>query len=162
MQCISFPPIIGKMPKILILGSMPGRKSLDETQYYAHPQNLFWPIIEHTFGCPFTNSYGSRIECLLKNNIALWDVIGSCHREGSLDSAITNAQPNPIFQLVKDNPTIHTIALNGKTAAKVFHKEFPNWDCTKIHVLPSTSPANASIPRNEKIKQWQKALNLAV
>lgn len=162
MQCVSFPPIIGKQPKILILGSMPGRKSLAETQYYAHPQNLFWPIIQSVFGCPFISSYDSRIECLVKNHIALWDVIGSCHREGSLDSAITDAKSNPILQLVKANPTIHTIVLNGKTAAKIFYKEFPHWKCTKIHVLPSTSPANASIPRAEKIRQWEEVLNLAL
>lgn len=162
MQCVSFPPIMGTTPKILILGSMPGQKSLEENQYYAHPQNLFWSIIQHTFGCPVGSAYDSRIECLVKNHIALWDVIGSCHREGSLDSAIKNAQVNPILQLVKEKPSIRTIVLNGKTASKIFYKEFPKWDYTNICVLPSTSPANASIPRTEKIKQWEEALNLAL
>lgn len=161
MQCASFPPIVGDRPQILILGSMPGQKSLEETQYYAHPQNLFWRMIQHTLGCPVSSSYARRLQCLMEHHIALWDVIGSCYREGSMDSKITNAKVNPIVQLVKDNPTIHTIAFNGKTAAKIFNKEFPYWDLTNLCALPSTSPANASIPYLEKMKSWQTVLNSA-
>ena len=161
MECKSFPPLIGLDPRILILGSMPGVTSLAENKYYAHPQNLFWRIIEENFGCAFSRPYDQRTQCLLKHHIALWDVVGSCQRSGSLDSAIQNVIPNPIEQLIEKHPTIHTIVFNGQTAAKVFSKNFPNWSHTQLVTAPSTSPANASIPRAEKFAQWKKALHLS-
>lgn len=161
MECKSFPPLIGLDPHILVLGSMPGITSLSENQYYAHPHNLFWRIVEDNFGCAFSSSYDHRTQCLLNHHVGLWDVVGSCQRVGSLDSAIQKAVANPIEQLIKKHPTIHTIIFNGKAAEKMFSKEFPNWEHTNLITLPSTSPANASIPRADKFAQWKRALHLA-
>ena len=91
MQKISsFPPIINNESKILILGSIPGIKSLEMQQYYAHPQNKFWKIIFDLFSEDFTTDYSERIKILEKYHVALWDVIDTCERKGSLDSEIRN------------------------------------------------------------------------
>ena len=91
MQKISsFPPIINNESKILILGSIPGVKSLEMQQYYAHPQNKFWKIIFELFNEKFSTDYDERIKILEKYHVALWDVIDTCERKGSLDSEIRN------------------------------------------------------------------------
>lgn len=161
MKCQSFPPVIGANPKMLILGSMPGSKSLAQFEYYAHPQNLFWRVIENAFACPFDASYDQRIACLKSNKVAVWDVLASCHRAGSLDSAIERAVVNPLEIFVADHPSIEKILFNGQTAFKQFHKVYPNWRGPSYTVLPSTSPANASIPREHKMAQWVQALHLS-
>ena len=86
----SFPPIADEHSEILILGSVPGVKSLEMQQYYAHPQNQFWKILFHIFGEEFSTDYPQRIDLLKRYNIALWDVIESCERKGSLDTEIKN------------------------------------------------------------------------
>ena len=96
----SFPPIIDDASKILILGSIPGVKSLEKQQYYAHPQNAFWKIIFALFEEEFTENYAERIQVLKKHHIALWDVIDSCERKGSLDSEIRNEEANQIAELL--------------------------------------------------------------
>jgi len=161
MERKSFPPVVGPAPKLLILGSMPGVRSLEQAQYYAHPQNLFWKIMEDNFLCDFNAPYGQRITCLTNHHIALWDVLASCYRPGSLDSDIAKPSPNPISQFVSDHPSLERILLNGKSAEKWFRKFFPNFDAIDVLTVPSTSPANASVPRPEKQGQWKKALQFA-
>ena len=162
-NCKSFNPSIDKDSNILILGSMPGVKSLEEQQYYAHPQNRFWKVMgiicnEHEL--PKYN-YDLKLKILLKNNIALWDTIKSCKREGSLDSNIQNETPNDIKKLLEQYPKIKTICLNGNKSYSAFKKYFP--DLLKehnCHKLPSTSPANARYNFDSLIAEWNKYLSL--
>ena len=103
-NCKSFKPSIDNNSKILILGSMPGVKSLEEQQYYAHPQNRFWKVMASICNEPRLHEfdYDLKLKTLLNNNIALWDTIKSCTREGSLDSDIQNETPNDIKNLLKN------------------------------------------------------------
>ena len=160
MQKISsFPPIIDKESKILILGSIPGVKSLEMQQYYAHPQNKFWKIICEIFNEDYTTDYSERIKILQKHHIALWDVIDTCERKGSLDSGIRNEEANKIGELLQNFPNIKAIFCNGqksyKNLQKILLKEFH----LPIIALPSTSPAHASLRYEEKLKSWKMVLN---
>ena len=145
-------------PQILILGSLPSVTSLGQQQYYAHPQNAFWRIIEALFanGAPCT--YAQRIELLKHNRIALWDVIATAKREGSLDSAIQpeTVIPNDIIGLLNTYPSIKTIYLNGGTAATLFKRHVAKQLSASVQIvpLPSTSPANARMGFEEKLGRW--------
>ncbi|MDY6310298.1 MAG: DNA-deoxyinosine glycosylase [Cyanobacteriota bacterium] len=160
-ECKSFLPNADNNSKILILGSMPGVKSLSEQQYYAHPQNRFWKIMAKFCSCENLTalSYPQKLKTLLQNHIALWDVIESCQRPGSLDSDIQNETPNDIGRLLKKYPNIKTICLNGNKSYSSFKKYFPNllnsYQCFK---LPSTSPANARYRFDDLYKVWYEAL----
>lgn len=151
----SFSPIIDRNSKILILGSVPGVKSLEMNQYYAHPQNKFWNIICEIFHEEFTKDYSKRIGILKKHHVALWDVIETCERNGSLDSEIRNEEANKIEELLKNYPNITTIFCNGqkshKNLIKILGKNFQ----LPIFVLPSTSPANAGITYQNKLETWK-------
>ena len=160
-NCKSFKPSIDNNSRILILGSMPGVKSLEEQQYYAHPQNRFWKVMASICNEPklYEFAYDLKLKTLLKNNIALWDTIKSCKREGSLDSDIQNETPNDIKGLLKNYPNIKTICLNGNKSYSAFKKYFPDlsekYNCLK---MPSTSPANARYSLDILIKEWSKVL----
>lgn len=141
-----FAAVIGPQPRVLILGSMPGVASLDATQYYAHPRNRFWPVLAHLLGeGDIPTAYEERLTMLRDHGIALWDVLGRCLRDGSLDSAIDTAtqEPNPIPELLQQHPSIRLVATNGGHASRTFAKAFPNLHDTRHLALPSTSPANA-------------------
>ena len=160
MQKISsIPPIINKDSKILILGSIPGVKSLEMQQYYAHPQNKFWKIICEIFNEEFTTNYQQRIEILEKHHIALCDVIDTCERKGSLDSEIRNEEANKIEELLQNFPNIKAIFCNGQKSYKNLLKILPKDFLLPIIVLPSTSPAHASLRYEEKLKSWKMVLN---
>ena len=153
----SFPPIIDRDSKILILGSIPGIKSLEKQQYYAHPQNKFWKIIFELFNEEFTENYAERIAVLKKNHVALWDVIDSCERRGSLDSEIKNEEANQIDKLLEEYPNIQAIFCNGgkshKNLQKILGKNFK----IPIYLLPSTSPLH-TISFERKFEDWKKIL----
>ena len=161
-NCKSFTPSIDKNSTILVLGSMPGVKSLQKQQYYAHPQNRFWKVMASICNEPKLHEfdYDLKLKTLLNNNIALWDVIKSCRRLGSLDSDIQNEIPNGISKLLKNYPNIKTICLNGNKAYSAFKKHFPElfekYDC---HKMPSTSPANARYKLKDLYGEWIKAIN---
>ena len=158
-NCKSFSPLADENSKVLILGSMPGIKSLEEQQYYAHPQNRFWKVMGYICNEPGLHefNYESKLRVLLKNNIALWDTIKSCKREGSLDSDIQNETPNDIRGLLKKYPDITKICLNGNKSYSAFKKYFPNLlDKYNCHKMPSTSPANARYSLDRLIKEWEK------
>ena len=160
MQKISsFLPIIDKESKILILGSIPGIKSLEMKQYYAHPQNKFWKIIFDLFSEEFTTDYTERIKILEKYHVALWDVIDTCERKGSLDSEIRNEEANKIGELLHNYPNIKAIFCNGQKSYKNLLKILPKDFLLPIIVLPSTSPAHASLKYEEKLKSWKMVLN---
>ena len=155
MQKISsFPPIIDKESKILILGSIPGVKSLEMQQYYAHPQNKFWKIIFELFNEKFTKDYDERIKILEKHHIALWDVIDTCERIGSLDSEIRNEEANKIEELLQNFPNIKAIFCNGQKSHKNLQKILGKKFRMPIIVLPSTSPAYAGLSYFDKLKSW--------
>jgi len=162
-QVSSFLPIEGKSARVLILGSMPGVASLNANQYYAHPQNAFWKIISTITGCPASASYETRVEVLKQSGIALWDVLESCIRPGSLDADIDmiTAKANDIAALLQRQPGIKTIYFNGGTAEKIFNKRIlPTLVNTHIQYirLPSTSPAHAGMSLAEKTKIWREAI----
>jgi hypoxanthine-DNA glycosylase len=141
---------------------MPGLRALAQTQYYAHPQNLFWPFMGEICGAGPEIAYPERLRRLTDAGIALWDVLGECERVGSLDTAIRGAseKPNDIAGLVARHPELHTIAFNGAKARQAFRRHVePAIDVERLAqlrflALPSTSPANASMPRAAKRERW--------
>lgn len=159
-QKTGFPPIAKVDAKILILGSMPGIKSLDENQYYAHPRNAFWPIMYKLFRIGEDLNYKQRKHLLMDNNIALWDVLKSCYREGSLDSNIDHStiEANNFNRFLSKHKNIKTIFFNGGEAEKLFKKYVAKDLTTKDIVylkLPSTSPAHAAMSFDEKLSKWK-------
>lgn len=153
----SFPPFIDNQSKILILGSIPGVKSLEKQQYYGHPQNKFWKIIFELFNEEFTEDYPQRIQILKKNHIAIWDVINSCERKGSLDSEIKNEEANQIEVLLENYPNIQAIFCNGGKSYKNLQKLLGINYRIPIYLLPSTSPLH-TISYEKKLEEWKKIL----
>nr|WP_146940386.1 DNA-deoxyinosine glycosylase [Chryseobacterium hagamense] len=151
----SFPPIIDTHSEILILGSIPGVKSLEKQQYYAHPQNKFWKIIFELLEEDFTDSYSGRIEIIRKHHIALWDVIDSCERKGSLDSEIRNEEANRIDELLESHPNIKAIFCNGGKSYKNLQKMLGKNYKIPVFLLPSTSPLH-TISFEKKFEEWKK------
>lgn len=148
--------------RVLILGSMPGVASLAATQYYGHPRNAFWPIMDALFGIPQQASYAARCEQLKQQGIALWDVLAACNREGSLDSAIEkeSIRLNDFSRFFAQQPAIQAVFLNGGLAARLFQRHAlpelgPLAEDLTITALPSTSPANASWSFERKLAAWQ-------
>ena len=150
----SFPPIVDENSRILILGSMPGAKSLEMSQYYAFPQNQFWRIMFHLFDVEFSNDYETRIDLIKQNKIALWDVIESCERKGSSDTEIKAEIDNDIPQLIENHPNIKIIYCNGQKSYKNLLKILGNKFKIPIVVLPSTSPLH-TMKFEEKLKSWK-------
>ncbi|MFL9833818.1 DNA-deoxyinosine glycosylase [Chryseobacterium terrae] len=154
----SFPPFIDEESKILILGSIPGVKSLEKQQYYAHPQNKFWKIIFELLNEKFTEDYSERINILKKNHIAIWDVIDSCERKGSLDSEIKNEEANKIEELLDQYQNIQAIFCNGGKSYKNLQKLLGKNFRIPIYLLPSTSPLH-TISFERKFEDWKKVLD---
>ena len=165
----SFPPIADNKARILILGSMPGRASLVAGQYYAHAQNLFWRFVGEITGAAPSLPYATRARALKSCGIALWDVLASCTREGSLDSAIDEASisANDFISFYRAHTEIAQVFFNGAKAEACYrrhvlpllaHEPGPQ----KYSRLPSTSPANASMSRAYKQRVWKRALRLAL
>ncbi len=158
-KCKSFLPSIDENSKVLILGSMPGVKSLEMQQYYAHPQNRFWKVMGLLCNCKnlYNFEYSEKLNILLKNNIALWDVIKSCERVGSLDSNIEKEIPNKISALLKKYKNIEIICLNGNKSYSAFKKHFSSLFCKyKCLKMPSTSPANAKFRLENLYEEWKQ------
>lgn len=159
----SFAPIENESARVLILGSMPGIASLTARQYYAHPQNAFWKIMQEILGIPADADYTVRVEALKRSNIALWDVLESCIRPGSMDAAIDmdSAKANDIKALLQRHPDIGCICFNGGIAEKIFKKRvlpsLGNYSIKYIR-LPSTSPAHASMSFENKVMAWRAAI----
>lgn len=162
-DCESFPPLIRRGAKVLVVGSMPGVISLTAQRYYANPHNLFWRVMNELAGAHPSLPYEDRVERLYGAGIAVWDTLKSCERGGSLDSAIVRGSeiPNDFAGLLAKHRTIRAIALNGGKARDVFHRHVvPTLDeatLGRITLLemPSTSPANASQPVEAKLERWR-------
>lgn len=159
-ECASFAPIVDKNSKILILGSMPGRKSLAMQEYYAHPQNRFWKLLAQLLAEVVPVSYAQKTALLARHNIALWDTLGYCEREGSLDSDIKNEQPNHILKLLAEHQSIQAVFCNGGKAGAAFKKYFAAQlpAGIKVYYLHSTSPANARMRLDDLAAEWQVIL----
>ncbi|MDO8466223.1 MAG: DNA-deoxyinosine glycosylase [Gallionella sp.] len=159
----SFAPIENADAKILILGSMPGEASLEAGQYYAHPRNLFWRIMGELVGTGPDLHYSQRVEALKSARIALWDVLRSCRRKGSLDSNIDHGSltPNDLGKFFRCHPEITHVFFNGAKAEECFRKHVqPLAGIEPIEYLrlPSTSPANASISFERKLEEWRAVM----
>ena len=154
MQKFSFNPIADKNAKILILGTMPGEQSIALNEYYGHKQNIFWKLLFTVFEIPFSHHYEDRQLLLLKNNMALWDVLQTCERKGSLDSAIKKEIPNDFDAFFKTHQDINHIFFNGQKAASFFKKYVVLKTPIPITILPSTSPANAGKTFEQKLAEW--------
>ncbi len=161
MNKVGFPPIVGERPHVLILGSMPGEASLRQAQYYAHPRNAFWYIMGALFQFDAEAGYTERTAALKKNRVALWDVLQECEREGSLDTAIVDhsIRTNDLPRLLESHPTLRLIVFNGAMAERVFRRRVlpdlsrPQQRIRRIR-LPSTSPAMATLSREQKLQAW--------
>lgn len=156
-----FPPIAGPDARILILGSLPGQRSLQAAQYYAHPQNAFWRIMQELTGAD--GSYELRCTRLVEYGIALWDVLAESVRPGSMDADILleTAEVNDFAQFFSEHPKIQRVCFNGRTAAKMFQRSvvLDAADAPKLFAtLPSTSPAYASMKYEEKLAKWREAI----
>lgn len=150
-------PVVGPNCRVLILGSFPSAASLKAQQYYAHPQNRFWPIMEQVTGLKLcTQAYDERVARVVGAGVAIWDAYGACEREGSLDSAIRNPQFNDFASLLAAAPRIRRACFNGATAARAV-RHLSDLGLETI-VLPSTSPANASQSMGLKLGRWRAAL----
>ena len=159
MLLTAFSNIAKPNSEILILGSMPGQKSLNENQYYAHPRNTFWKIVATLYDFDSELSYEKKCKELTKNKVALWDVMQNCERPGSLDSAIVAGSiiPNDFNSFFNTYKNINLIAFNGQKAAQTFKTKVAKsfeFDIETI-TLPSTSPAHASMSFEEKLKAWK-------
>ena len=159
----SFPPIGRTTAHTLILGTMPGVASLAAGQYYGHPRNAFWPIVGELFGFDPTGDYATRVRSLADSQIAVWDVLASCERAGSLDSRIDpdSVVPNDFARFFAVHRHIERICFNGGNAETLFRKHvLPSLESVAAELvrLPSTSPANASVSRERKLHAWRIAL----
>jgi len=159
----SFAPVANSSAKILILGSIPGEASLAAEQYYAHPRNAFWPIMAELLGFAPDAPYAKRIQALQQANIALWDVLHSCHRKGSLDTAIENdsIEVNDLEGFFFGHPDIRLVCFNGGMAERSYHQHvLKHGKYTTIQYLrlPSSSPAHAALSLQQKMEIWRAAL----
>jgi len=147
--------------RILILGSMPGQASLQQSQYYAHPRNSFWYIMGELFAAGPELEYAQRLRVLMEQRIALWDVVHRCQRKGSLDADIEqqSVEANDFLTLFSRCPDIQQVFFNGQTAATLFRRKvlagLPPTLSLHYHTLPSTSPAHAGLSREQKLQQWR-------
>jgi TDG/mug DNA glycosylase family protein len=158
----SFPPVCNANAKLLILGSMPGKKSLEKHQYYGHPQNAFWKIMGELAGAD-SKSYEERLAALRASGIALWDVLATCERASSLDSHIREETANDFETFFAQHPCITHVFFNGSKAEQSFRKfvqgkqQLPP---LTYHRLPSTSPAHAGMRYADKLHAWRAIIRV--
>jgi double-stranded uracil-DNA glycosylase len=157
-----FPPIAACDARVLVLGSLPGRASLAAQQYYAQPRNAFWPIMGELVGAGLDLPYDERVERLRASGIALWDVCEAAVRAGSLDAAINlqTVVTNDFARFFQHHPRIVHVCANGATAHRLYLRRVqpllpePS-SLLPLHLLPSTSPAHASLRLAQKLARWR-------
>ena len=162
---VGFPPIAGERARVLVLGSLPGRRSLEAREYYAQPQNAFWRIMGRLFGAEPSLPYKQRLERLRAARVAVWDVLAAGEREGSLDSSIVPASivVNDFVSFLARHQDIDLVCFNGRTAAELYRRKVvpvlgPERAGLTTRLLPSTSPAHASLRFEQKLARWSAAL----
>jgi hypoxanthine-DNA glycosylase len=159
-RLLGLPPVAGRDARLLVLGSFPGAASLAAQQYYAHPRNCFWPILAALWKVDLLAlTYASRIAEVRRRGLAVWDVYAACRREGSLDSAIEQAEPNDLAGLAARLPRLTAIAHNGGESARAMRVTRALG--LPVHRLPSTSPANASWSLERKLVAWRAVFDEA-
>jgi double-stranded uracil-DNA glycosylase len=177
-----FGPIGSDEPRILILGSFPSVASLEKGEYYGYSRNQFWPIMASILGFDPEAPYAARVQALASSGVALWDVIASCEREGSLDEAIRSEETNPLGEFLSRRPSVEKLALNGSKAHSSFVLYFaPELRSSGLAIgeaiewrpsfapqrrillsrLPSTSPVPTRAYRREldKLPLWSAFLS---
>lgn len=165
MRAEGFPPVARRDARVLILGTLPSVRSLEAWEYYAHPRNAFWRIVEDLFEIPRDRPYRERTAGLTRRRVALWDVLEASRRQGSLDAAIdtTDAAVNDFAGFFRAHPGIRLLCFNGRKAEDLFLRlaapalevELP-----QTLRLPSTSPAHAAMPYAEKLRRWSVVLGV--
>jgi TDG/mug DNA glycosylase family protein len=162
---VGFPPVADGAARVLVLGSLPGRRSLEAAEYYAQPQNAFWPIMGRLCGATRSLPYDERLARLRASGIALWDVLAAGDRLGSLDSAIVSATlvVNEFEAFFTRHPRIELVCFNGRKAEDVFRRRVvPALPALAsglaFELLPSTSPAFASLTFEQKLARWSAVL----
>lgn len=165
MTLCGLAPVFASDARVLVLGSFPGERSLASQQYYAHPQNRFWPTMGAACGFDPRAPYAERLDALRASGVALWDVLGACVRVGSLDSAIVlgSETANDFGTLFERCAGIRGVLFNGQKARQSFARHVvPEeiWEGSGLAfvTLPSTSPAHAAVRRNELVQRWREAL----
>ena len=159
---VGFGAIAASDATLLILGSLPGRISLREEQYYAHPRNAFWSIMDQLFG--ISGNYDARCKGLRQNKIALWDVLRASRRPGSLDANIRTdtAVANNFAAFLSEHVSVVTIAFNGRKAEQLFRRfvKLDTRNNLRYLSLPSTSPAYAAMSFSTKLEIWRENLTI--
>jgi hypoxanthine-DNA glycosylase len=162
---VGFPPVADVRARVLVLGSLPGRMSLQMREYYAQPYNAFWRIMSELTGADPKLAYPKRLAKLRARGLAVWDVLAAGEREGSLDSAIvpSTMQCNDFNAFFARHRKIRAICFNGNTAAGLYRRKVlptlgPAWAALATQVLPSTSPAYASLRFEQKLERWSAVL----
>ncbi|MBP7567664.1 MAG: DNA-deoxyinosine glycosylase [Burkholderiaceae bacterium] len=152
-------PVLSRQTRLVVLGSFPGGKSLALQRYYAHPQNQFWKILSALWQADLNEmAYDARCDELRRRGLGVWDVYAACEREGSLDTAIRNAQPNDLSVLLRECPEVQAVAHNGGESFR--HARHTLALGLAVHRLPSTSPANASWSFERKLAAWRDVFTL--
>ena len=148
-------PVVAPNTRLVVLGSFPGVASLQAQQYYAHPRNHFWPVLSALWGIDLrAQPYDERMDVVRQRGLGIWDVYAGCRREGSLDSAIEDAQPNDLAGLKARLPQLQAFAHNGGESARSMR--ITQALGLQVYRLPSTSPANASWSFERKLAAWRE------
>lgn len=154
-RLIGLPPVVGPTTRLMVLGSFPSVASLQAQQYYAHPRNQFWPILSALWGEDLRAlPYPERLQRVRDHGLGIWDVYAGCQREGSLDSAIRDAEVNDLAGLRRLAPDLQAVAHNGGESARAMRVTAALG--FTVHKLPSTSPANASWSFERKLAAWRE------
>jgi double-stranded uracil-DNA glycosylase len=156
-RVLSFDPVVSGKSRVLVLGTMPSVKSLEAQQYYAHPQNAFWPIMGELFGADRSLPYQRRLGLLDNAGVALWDSLEACVRTGSLDASIRDEAPNDMCAFFAKYPKITHVFFNGAKSESAFRRHITPRLGEDSHIfqrLPSTSPARA-IGLEAKVRAWR-------
>ena len=159
-----FPPIADRRARVLVLGSMPSEASLAAGQYYAFRHNQFWRIAGEICGFDADEPYARRKAALKRRRIALWDVVASCVRPGSLDASIRNdsIRANEFTGFLARHPGIRRICFNGRKAESAWRRHvaprLPKSLALEYRLLPSTSPAHAGMGYRSKLRAWRSAI----
>lgn len=151
----SFPPVVDARARLLVLGTLPGEESLRRGEYYAHPRNLFWPILFALFAADPVADYRAKLEFVRARGVALWDVVAAGERAASADAAIRRERPNAIPALLDAHPRIAAVAFNGGGARRLHDRHFTRRPGLVYLALPSTSPAYARLDFAQKLARWR-------
>lgn len=151
-----FPPVTSPDTRLLVLGSLPGRVSLERRQYYAHPQNQFWRLMSRVIDRDLSSLvYDKRLQALLEARVGLWDTVAAATREGSLDARIRLHAASDLAKLVATLPELRAVAFNGGTSAKIGRQQLKSVAGIDLLDLPSSSPAY-TLPYERKLETWLK------